>query len=257
MSKTRKLRGTLSYANVVSTLCLFLVLGGGMAFAATKLGKNTVGSKQLKKNAVTAAKVKANAITGAKVKDGSLTGADLQNGSLGGGELQDGSVGGSKLADSAVGSAKLADGSVGGAKLKDDSIGGAKLQADSVTGAKVKDNSLTGADINQGSLTEVRASNVIGLAFTSSCTGATPLPSGVTSEHIGTSNSGACKITFPSSVIDCAATVSPHVRANGLVLLARRDAQIIQFTDEPNKLEVDTFAEDSPDNQPFDLVLVC
>jgi hypothetical protein len=51
----------LSYANVISTLCLFLLLGGG-AYAAIKLPANSVGSKQLKDGSV----------TGAKVKSGSL-----------------------------------------------------------------------------------------------------------------------------------------------------------------------------------------
>jgi hypothetical protein len=68
----RSFRPRLTYANVVSTLCLFLVLGGG-AWAATKLPKNSVGTKQLK----------ANAVTGAKVKDGSLTGADIAAQTLG------------------------------------------------------------------------------------------------------------------------------------------------------------------------------
>jgi hypothetical protein len=249
MSKARRLRAALSYANVVSTLCLFLVLGGGMALAATQLGKNTVGSKQLKKNAVTAPKVKANAITGAKVKDGSLTGADVQDGSLGGGKLQDGSIAGSKLADNAV----------GGAKLADNSVGGSKLQDGSVNGAKVQDGSLTGADINQTTLTSVRASNVIGMGFKGdgNCSAATALPPGVSAEHIGSPGSGSCRITFPNSVIGCAATASPHLRASGLVLLSSRTAQIIQFTDEPNKLEVDTTSEGSFEDEPFDLVLVC
>ncbi len=48
----------LTYANVVSTLCLFLLLGGGAAWAATHLGKNSVGARQLKKGAVTSVKVK-------------------------------------------------------------------------------------------------------------------------------------------------------------------------------------------------------
>ena len=43
-----KLRGKLTYANVVSTLCLFLLLGGG-AYAATHLKKNSVGTGQNKK----------------------------------------------------------------------------------------------------------------------------------------------------------------------------------------------------------------
>jgi hypothetical protein len=69
----RRLRGKLTYANVVSTLCLFLLLGGGAAFAAIQLPKNSVGTKQLKKNSV----------IGSKVKDGSLTGADINLSMLG------------------------------------------------------------------------------------------------------------------------------------------------------------------------------
>lgn len=64
----KNLRSKLTYANVISTLCLFLLLGGGAAYAASQLGKNTVGSKQLKKNSVTTAKIKKGAVTGAKVK---------------------------------------------------------------------------------------------------------------------------------------------------------------------------------------------
>jgi hypothetical protein len=60
--------GKLTYSNVISTLCLFLLLGGGTAFAANQLGKNSVGSKQIKKNAVTTAKLKNGAVTGSKIK---------------------------------------------------------------------------------------------------------------------------------------------------------------------------------------------
>jgi hypothetical protein len=52
-----RIRGKLTYANVISTLCLVLLLGGGTAIAATKLAKNSVGAKQLKKGAVTPAKL--------------------------------------------------------------------------------------------------------------------------------------------------------------------------------------------------------
>jgi hypothetical protein len=54
----KRLRGKLTYANVVATLALFLVLAGGTAFAASEmLPKNSVGSKQIKKAAVTPAKL--------------------------------------------------------------------------------------------------------------------------------------------------------------------------------------------------------
>jgi hypothetical protein len=71
-----RLRPRLTYANTIATLALFLALGGGAAYAASTLGKNTVGAKQLKKNAV----------TGAKVKDGSLSSGDFKAGQLPAGE---------------------------------------------------------------------------------------------------------------------------------------------------------------------------
>jgi hypothetical protein len=68
-----RLRPRFTYANVVATLALFLVLTGGAAYAATHLAKNSVGSRQLKKNSV----------TGAKIKDGTITGAKINLGTLG------------------------------------------------------------------------------------------------------------------------------------------------------------------------------
>jgi len=54
----KRLRGKLTYANVISTLCLFLLLGGGAAVAANSmLPKNSVGARQIKRGAVTPAKV--------------------------------------------------------------------------------------------------------------------------------------------------------------------------------------------------------
>jgi hypothetical protein len=79
----QKLRKHLTYANVVATICLFLLLGGATALAAGQLGKNTVGTKQLKKNAVTAAKIKKNAVTTAKIKKDAVTGAKVNEATLG------------------------------------------------------------------------------------------------------------------------------------------------------------------------------
>jgi hypothetical protein len=79
----KPVRKRLTYANVMSSIAVFLVLAGGTAFAANQLGKNTVGSKQLKKNAVTATKIKNEAVTAAKVKKGSLTGTDINLSTLG------------------------------------------------------------------------------------------------------------------------------------------------------------------------------
>jgi hypothetical protein len=65
-------RKRLTYANVMSSIAVFLVVAGGSAFAANQLGKNTVGTKQLKNNTVTGAKIKNGAVTGAKLKLSSI-----------------------------------------------------------------------------------------------------------------------------------------------------------------------------------------
>jgi hypothetical protein len=66
VSRSRKVR--ISPAMVIACVALLVALGGG-AYAAFKLPKNSVGTKQIKNDAV----------TGAKVKDGSLKPADVGN----------------------------------------------------------------------------------------------------------------------------------------------------------------------------------
>ena len=102
MQQRRKARGKLSYANVMSTLALFLVVSGGAAYAANQLAKNSVGAKQLKKAAVTTAKIKKSAVNGNKVKDASLTGKELADGTITGAKVQDGSLTPADLAPTAA-----------------------------------------------------------------------------------------------------------------------------------------------------------
>jgi hypothetical protein len=77
-----RLSPRLTYANVVATLALFVALGGG-AYAAFRLPKNSVGTKQIKNGAVTNKKLGKNAVTGAKVAAGSLTGTQINASTLG------------------------------------------------------------------------------------------------------------------------------------------------------------------------------
>ena len=59
-------RPVLTYANVVSTLCLFIVLGGG-AYAAA-----TIDGADLKARSVPATKIRRDALTGAEIKESTL-----------------------------------------------------------------------------------------------------------------------------------------------------------------------------------------
>jgi hypothetical protein len=76
------MRRHLTYANVVSTICLFLLLGG-VAYAGTQLAKGSVGTNQLKAEAVTKGKLHPNSVNSKKVVDNSLTGADINAATLG------------------------------------------------------------------------------------------------------------------------------------------------------------------------------
>ena len=67
-----QIRKRLTYANVMSTIAVFLMLGGATAFAASQLPKNSVGPKQIRKNAVNSAKVKNHSLRAADFKQGQL-----------------------------------------------------------------------------------------------------------------------------------------------------------------------------------------
>jgi hypothetical protein len=191
----KQIRKRLTYANVMSTIAVFLVIGGASALAATQLAKNSVGTKQLKNNAVTTAKIKKEAVTSAKLKNGAVTTG--------------------KLGASAVANGNLADGSVTTGKLGSGSVTNEKIGNDAVTGAKVKDGSLTGTDINQGSLTQVKAANVYGLTFAETGTGSPKL---LNASDPGIKSGGCflvCAVEFPRDVSKCSYTAASSFTSGG------------------------------------------
>jgi hypothetical protein len=76
-----RFRPRLTYANVVSTLCLFIVLGGS-SYAAVTLKRNSVRSAHIKNGQVKRPDVARNAIDSSKVGDGSLLSQDFAPGQL-------------------------------------------------------------------------------------------------------------------------------------------------------------------------------
>jgi len=102
----------LTYANVTSTIALFIAIGGTTAYAATKLPDRSVGefqlrpgavtAEKLRKNAVTAPKIKAEAVKQGKIANGSITAAKLTLGSVASSSIQNGAVTNEKLAPEAV-----------------------------------------------------------------------------------------------------------------------------------------------------------
>jgi hypothetical protein len=119
-----KIRPRLSYANVVSTLCLILVLGGGAAYAA-----NTVGS--------------------ADIIDGQVKTADIGNKQVRSADLQDASVTNAELAPDAV----------DGSKVLDNSLGTNDVATNSLFGSDIFDGTLTSADIGTSAVASTEIAN--------------------------------------------------------------------------------------------------
>ena len=139
MSMLRTVRERATYSNLVSTLALFLVLTGGVAWA-----------------------IERNAIKSKHIKDGAVQASDIQDGAIGPAKVADGAIGHAKIAERAVGAAKIDDGAIGAAKIVDDAVGPGAIAdeavgtgeiADGAIGASdVADDALTAADIDESTL---------------------------------------------------------------------------------------------------------
>lgn len=80
----KQIRKRLTYANVMSSIAVFLVLGGATAIAAQKIGKN-----DLKANAVTTGKIKRNAVTTSKIKNSAVTTNKIRNDAVTGSKINE------------------------------------------------------------------------------------------------------------------------------------------------------------------------
>jgi hypothetical protein len=87
----RKMRSSLTYANVMSSIAVFMAMGG-VAWAAA-LPKNSVGTAQLKSNSVTSAKIKTGQVASSDIKDKAINGVDVRDNTISGDDVNEGSLG--------------------------------------------------------------------------------------------------------------------------------------------------------------------
>ena len=89
-----------SPALVVACIALFVALSG-FGYAAIKLPRNSVGTKQLRNGAVTGKKIAKNAVSGAKIAPDAVTGDKVADNSISGADVLESSLGRVPLATNA------------------------------------------------------------------------------------------------------------------------------------------------------------
>lgn len=124
----KQIRTRLTYANVMSSIAVFLILGGATAFAASNLAKKSVGTAQLKSNAVTTSKIKKNAVTTKKIKDNAVVTSKIPNKGVTSEKLADGAVTTTKIANGAVGASQIGAGAVGAGQIGAKAVGNSQTQ---------------------------------------------------------------------------------------------------------------------------------
>jgi hypothetical protein len=206
----KQIRRQLTYANVMSSLAVFLILGGATAFAAIKkVGANEIKANSIKtgkivKEAVTAGKIKKNAVTESKIADGAVTT--------------------NKIADNAVTTPKIANDAVTGDKAKESTFGEVPSAAKAATASnaeKVGGSSLVRFAFNENAPAgPTQILNLDGLQLVANCpAGAVTLTAQTTvnDSEISAENTNATAnpATFTFGAFDDSFNVGDNFTANG------------------------------------------
>lgn len=121
----KQIRKRLTYANVMSSMAVFLILGGATAFAAVK----KVGPNEIKANSIKTGKIVKEAVTAGKIKKAAVNESRLADGAVTTNKLADNAVTTPKIAKDAVSAEKIAANAVTTAKILNGAVSSAKLGA--------------------------------------------------------------------------------------------------------------------------------
>jgi len=184
----RWIRARLSYANVASTLALFLALGTGTAYAANEwTGENivdqsltaadiqigTIGTLRVQDNSLQAIDLAPDSVTASEIATDAVGDAEIANDSIDTGEIKDNSIIAGDLGTNSVGSLEIATGAVGTLEIANNTVSSADLAGGAANGAI----NITAGSIANGRCAEVDTSitgAVAGDAVIFSISGAAP-----------------------------------------------------------------------------------
>ena len=164
----RRFRSRVTYANVASSLALFVAVSTGGAYAANTIGSADVIDESLQTQDLQNGQVKnldlgADSVTFGKIQNGTITNADYANNSVSSAKIADGGVGNADLAANSVTFGKILNGTVTAADLAPDSVTNEEMAANAVSGAEIEDNTVLGQDLAAESVSSGRIqTNAIG-----------------------------------------------------------------------------------------------
>jgi hypothetical protein len=143
----------LTYSNVISTLCLFLLVGDGSAYALS--GSNTVFTDDIVNGEVKTPDLANASVASTKLRDNAVGTDKIANGSVQNGDLGSDAVDGTKVADETINGSEVLDGGIGLGDLADNSVNSAKVANNSLSGSDVQQDSLGGLHVLESSLGKV------------------------------------------------------------------------------------------------------
>ncbi len=143
----KQIRRRLTYANVMSSIAVFLVLGGGAAFAATSLPANSVGPRQLQPRAVGTGFIDRNAVRVGKIGLEAVKAGKLAKNAVPTDRLRNNAVATAKIANSAVTSDKLRNSNVTTEKIRGIAVTGEKIAPGAVDTGKLADGAVTNSTL--------------------------------------------------------------------------------------------------------------
>lgn len=224
----------LTYANVVSTLALFIAMGGAGAFAAGQLAPKSVGERQLRHGAVTAEKLRKDAVIAPKIKALAVKQAKLANGAVSAAKLENGAVIAEKLAAGAVGTDSVADNAVTGAKVDESTLGRVPSAAEAAFAASAESaNPVLFAHVNVGGDVDVANSKGIGPGDVKS------VNPGIYCVTVSGFSPRGAQVTAQSET-GGTGVVAAYVRVGGTVACPAPGVEVDTFA-EPKKLEKEPF----------------
>lgn len=149
----KQIRKRLTYANVMSSLAVFLVLGGGAAVAArSSLPAGSVGPRQLQPRAVKTGYIDRNAVRVGKIGLEAVRAGKLAKNAVPTNRLRNNAVATPKIANFAVTAAKLRNSNVTTEKIRGIAVTGDKIAPGVVDTGKLADGAVTRPKIADASV---------------------------------------------------------------------------------------------------------